>query len=71
MNTATIAADLRTAAEISNAWPFEEAKKLVARLKRKPKEGETVSLRLNFTKSEAITVEMPVKSATYQPTSGH
>ncbi|MDX3637963.1 copper chaperone PCu(A)C [Streptomyces sp. MB09-02B] len=40
-------------------------------LKRKPKEGETVSLRLNFTKSEAIAVEMPVKSATYQPTSGH
>ncbi|GHH82750.1 copper chaperone PCu(A)C [Streptomyces capitiformicae] len=40
-------------------------------LKRKPKEGETVSLRLNFTKSEAVTVEMPVKSATYQPTSGH
>ncbi|HSX99136.1 MAG TPA: copper chaperone PCu(A)C [Streptomyces sp.] len=39
-------------------------------LKRKPKEGETVSLRLNFTKSKAITVEMPVKSATYQPTSG-
>ncbi|MER6158497.1 copper chaperone PCu(A)C [Streptomyces sp. NPDC001868] len=40
-------------------------------LKREPKEGETVSLRLNFTKSEAITVEMPVKSATYQPTNGH
>ncbi|MGW0839525.1 copper chaperone PCu(A)C [Streptomyces sp. NPDC002787] len=40
-------------------------------LKRTPKEGETVSLRLNFTKSKAITVEMPVKSATYQPTSGH
>ncbi|MFD9120440.1 copper chaperone PCu(A)C [Streptomyces bottropensis] len=39
-------------------------------LKRKPKEGETVSLRLHFTKSKAITVEMPVKSATYQPTSG-
>lgn len=39
-------------------------------LKRKPKEGETVSLRLNFTKSKAITVEMPVKSATYQPTTG-
>jgi lysyl-tRNA synthetase class 1 len=38
MNTATIAADLRTAAETSNAWPFEEAKKLVARLKRKPKD---------------------------------
>ncbi|MCL6734275.1 copper chaperone PCu(A)C [Streptomyces neyagawaensis] len=40
-------------------------------LKRKPKEGETVSLRLNFIKSKAITVEMPVKSATYQPTTGH
>ncbi|MEV4865673.1 copper chaperone PCu(A)C [Streptomyces ossamyceticus] len=40
-------------------------------LKRKPKEGETVSLRLHFTKSKAITVEMPVKSATYQPTTGH
>ncbi|WP_149830465.1 copper chaperone PCu(A)C [Streptomyces tailanensis] len=40
-------------------------------LKRKPKEGETVSLRLNFTTSKAVTVEMPVKSATYQPTSGH
>ncbi|EKX62217.1 copper chaperone PCu(A)C [Streptomyces ipomoeae] len=40
-------------------------------LKRRPKEGETVSLRLNFTKSKAITVEMPVKSATYRPTTGH
>jgi lysyl-tRNA synthetase class 1 len=38
MNVADIASDLRTAAETSNAWPFEEAKKLVARLKRKPKD---------------------------------
>jgi lysyl-tRNA synthetase class 1 len=38
MNVADIANDLRTAAETSNAWPFEEAKKLVARLKRKPKD---------------------------------
>jgi lysyl-tRNA synthetase class 1 len=38
MNAATTAADLRTAAETSNAWPFEEAKKLVARLKRRPKD---------------------------------
>ena len=30
--------DLREFAEQSNAWPFEEAKKLVARLKRKPKD---------------------------------
>jgi lysyl-tRNA synthetase class 1 len=29
---------LREIAETSNAWPFEEAKKLVARLKRKPKD---------------------------------
>src|SRR5437588_2899270 len=30
--------DLRAVAEQSNAWPFEEARKLVARLKRKPKD---------------------------------
>jgi len=38
MNIADISKDLRAAAETSNAWPFEEAKKLVARLKRKPKD---------------------------------
>ena len=32
------AADLRTLAEQSNAWPFEEARKIVARLKKKPKD---------------------------------
>ena len=31
-------ADLRELAERSNAWPFEEARKIVARLKRKPKD---------------------------------
>src|ERR1700742_1085327 len=31
-------ASLRELAETSNAWPFEEAKKIVARLKRKPKD---------------------------------
>jgi len=30
--------DLRSFAEQSNAWPFEEAKKIVARLKRRPKD---------------------------------
>src|ERR1700758_5137446 len=30
-------ADLRELAERSNAWPFEEARKIVARLKRRPK----------------------------------
>src|SRR5262250_3242511 len=31
-------ASLREVAELSHAWPFEEAKKIVARLKRKPKD---------------------------------
>jgi lysyl-tRNA synthetase, class I len=31
------AAELRAVAESSTAWPFEEAKKIVARLKRRPK----------------------------------
>jgi len=30
--------DLRSFAEQSNAWPFEEAKKIVARLKKRPKD---------------------------------
>jgi lysyl-tRNA synthetase class 1 len=34
MTAATIADDLRAAAETSGAWPFEEARKLVARLKK-------------------------------------
>ena len=39
MSTAeATAAPLRELAENSNAWPFEEARKIVARLKRKPKE---------------------------------
>jgi lysyl-tRNA synthetase class 1 len=32
------AADLREIAEQSNAWPFEEARKIVARLKKRPKD---------------------------------
>ncbi|HRF07526.1 MAG TPA: lysine--tRNA ligase [Xanthobacteraceae bacterium] len=36
--TAALAANLREVAETSNAWPFEEAKKIVARLKKKPKD---------------------------------
>lgn len=36
--TETPAADLRAVAEQSNAWPFEEAKKIVARLKQAPKD---------------------------------
>src|ERR671918_1759327 len=38
MSVAENAASLRELAEQSNAWPFEEAKKIVARLKRQPKD---------------------------------
>ena len=40
MTTATIEnpAGLREVAEQSHAWPFEEARKIVARLKKKPKD---------------------------------
>jgi lysyl-tRNA synthetase class 1 len=37
MSVAESAAGLREFAERSNAWPFEEARKIVARLKKKPK----------------------------------
>ncbi|WP_330293763.1 copper chaperone PCu(A)C [Streptomyces sp. NBC_00576] len=40
-------------------------------LKRKPREGEKVSVQLHFAKTSPITVEMPVKSATYNPKTGH
>jgi lysyl-tRNA synthetase, class I len=38
MSVTEAAASLREVAEQSNAWPFEEARKIVARLKRKPKD---------------------------------
>ena len=38
MSVTEVAASLREVAEQSNAWPFEEARKLVARLKRTPKD---------------------------------
>src|SRR5580765_7242766 len=38
MSVAESAATLRELAEQSNAWPFEEAKKIVARLKKQPKD---------------------------------
>ncbi|MEU6143374.1 copper chaperone PCu(A)C [Streptomyces sp. NPDC047081] len=41
------------------------------KLKRKPRQGEKVSVELHFAKSDPITVEMPVKSATYNPATGH
>jgi copper(I)-binding protein len=41
------------------------------KLTHRPKQGETVSVELRFAHSDPVTVEMPVKSATYRPTSGH
>src|SRR3954465_3913231 len=38
MSVAEVAPSLRELAENANAWPFEEARKIVARLKRKPKD---------------------------------
>ena len=38
MNTAEIVQDLKSVAEQSGAWPFEEARKIVARLKKQPKD---------------------------------
>jgi len=40
-------------------------------LTHKPKQGERVSVRLHFATSGTITVEMPVKSATYTPKTRH
>lgn len=40
-------------------------------LKRKPKQGEKVTVELHFADSGPIKVEMPVKPATYQPANGH
>ncbi|QCD56901.1 copper chaperone PCu(A)C [Streptomyces hawaiiensis] len=40
-------------------------------LKRKPKEGQTVSVELRFAHSAPVKVDMPVKPATYTPKTGH
>ncbi|MFF4491253.1 copper chaperone PCu(A)C [Streptomyces sp. NPDC001544] len=41
------------------------------KLKHRPKQGQTITLKLTFAKSGPLTVEMPVKSATYNPSTGH
>lgn len=40
-------------------------------LKRKPKQGQKVSVELRFAHSDPVTVEIPVKSATHTPKHGH
>lgn len=41
------------------------------RLKERPKQGQQVSVELRFAHSEPVTVEIPVKPATYIPKHGH
>ena len=41
------------------------------KLKRKPLQGEKVTVKLHFAESGTVTVEIPVKSATYNPKTGH
>ncbi|MCX4763363.1 copper chaperone PCu(A)C [Streptomyces sp. NBC_01275] len=40
-------------------------------LKRKPVQGETVTVELHFAASDPVEVEIPVESATYNPKTGH
>lgn len=40
-------------------------------LKRKPKQGEKVPVELRFGRSDPVTIEIPVQSATYTPKTGH
>ncbi|MFE3033665.1 copper chaperone PCu(A)C [Streptomyces canus] len=41
------------------------------KLKQTPKQGGTVTVELHFAESDPVVVKMPVKSATYVPTTGH
>ncbi|MFB0616434.1 copper chaperone PCu(A)C [Streptomyces sp. AGS-58] len=41
------------------------------KLKRAPKQGQKVTVQLTFARSGRLTVEMPVESATYHPSTGH
>ncbi|MFD1273305.1 copper chaperone PCu(A)C [Streptomyces kaempferi] len=41
------------------------------KLTHRPREGEKVSLTLHFARTGTVQVSMPVKSATYNPTTGH
>lgn len=41
------------------------------KLKQQPKQGQTVTVELHFARSGPVTVKLPVKEATYQPTTEH
>lgn len=40
-------------------------------LRHRPKQGQNVSVQLHFDRSDPVTVEIPVKPATYVPKTGH
>ncbi|MER5474517.1 copper chaperone PCu(A)C [Streptomyces sp. NPDC002685] len=44
---------------------------MFAKLTHKPQQGEKVSVELHFAKSGTVKISMPVKSATYNPKTGH
>ncbi|MEU8791845.1 copper chaperone PCu(A)C [Streptomyces sp. NPDC048643] len=44
---------------------------MFAKLTHKPRQGEKVALELHFATSGTVKISMPVKSATYNPDSGH
>jgi periplasmic copper chaperone A len=41
------------------------------RLRHREQQGDTVTVKLHFTRSKTLTVEIPVTSATYNPSVGH
>ncbi|MFE0820396.1 copper chaperone PCu(A)C [Streptomyces sp. NPDC058794] len=41
------------------------------KLTQRLEQGETVSVELRFAHSDPVTVKLPVKAATYRPTTGH
>ncbi|MFE9092663.1 copper chaperone PCu(A)C [Streptomyces sp. NPDC007264] len=44
---------------------------MFANLGHRPRQGEKVSVQLHFAESGTVTVDMPVKPATYHPMTGH
>ncbi|CAL9517521.1 copper chaperone PCu(A)C [Streptomyces sp. enrichment culture] len=41
------------------------------KLRQQPKQGQSVAVELHFAHSDPVTVELPVKAATYRPADGH
>ncbi|MFG2157826.1 copper chaperone PCu(A)C [Streptomyces olivaceus] len=41
------------------------------KLRQQPEQGQSVAVELHFAHSDPVTVELPVKAATYRPADGH